>query len=205
MSILECITANISLIDVSQNYAESNSITKCLGIFMKMSISKFFPLHAQFETRGKKRRKFQRRSKSFDQTPYCQTSLYAVLISASSTVAVKVEEKTYPKKSGQQSNKGLSEIGPKEVNIWQKCLTYLKWEEFTQIVSASKSQARSSEENKSFLQSSCLFDQKQWQGHHIVSKTIQCFHHQISGSTYMRGVAVVVDTHRHCLYPGITQ
>ena len=81
-------------------------------------------------------------------------------------------KKIHPKKSGQQSNKGLSEIGPKEVNIWQKCLTYLKWEEFTQIVSASKSQARSSQENKSFLQSSCFFDQKQWQGHHIVRKAI---------------------------------
>ena len=119
---------------------------------MKMSISKFFPPHAQFETWGKKRRKFQRRSKSLDQTPYCQTSLYAVLISASFAVATKVEEKidlkSNLKKSGQQSNKGLSEIGPKEVNIWQKCLTYLKWEEFTQIVSASKSQARSSQENK---------------------------------------------------------
>ena len=46
VSISECIAAKISkysLIDVSQNWAESNSITKCLGSFMKISISDFSP------------------------------------------------------------------------------------------------------------------------------------------------------------------
>ena len=52
VSISECIAAKISkysLIDVSQNWAESNSITKCLGIFIGISISNFFPPNAVFE------------------------------------------------------------------------------------------------------------------------------------------------------------
>ena len=84
--------------------------------------------------RGKKRRKFQPIKIFGPAQPYCQTSLYTVLIPASSSNSKTFQNiPTNSKKWGNTLYRCICEKGLKEVNNWQKCLEYLPWEEFTQI------------------------------------------------------------------------
>ena len=97
------------------------------------------------------------------------------------------------------------------MNNWEKCLAYLPWEEFTQTRVCLKKSNSDNSSQKFLPSTSTVRSPKCWKkaaclccSRYYFLKLLFQIHVCQQISTYMGRVAVVVDTHRHLLYPGIT-
>ena len=97
------------------------------------------------------------------------------------------------------------------MNNWEKCLAFLPWEEFTQTRVCLKKSNSDNSSQKFLPSTSTVRSPKCWKkaaclccSRYYFLKLLFQIHLCQQISTYMGRVAVVVDTHRHLLYPGIT-